>query len=1168
MKTIERFLFLHRFRPGLLMTILLSVTLSQARLSHAANILEVAESDGRFKTLVSAVQIAGLTEILKTEAQAGLTVFAPTDAAFAKLPAATLAELVADPVRLKGVLLYHVVKRSLRQADLQSGPLTTVKGPTLQVQVSDGVQVNDARVVVADVEASNGIIHAIDTVLIPPADLLDVATSTPGLGTFLRAAKAAGLQETLAGLGPLTVFAPNDAAFEKVPAATLDALLADPSKLKTVLLYHVIGSRLGSSDLAAGPLTTAQGSTVTIGLNPAPTINGANVVTANVSAINGIVHIIDTVLLPPPSLLQIASDNPDFSTLAAAIQTTGLTTTLQEGGPFTVFAPNNAAFAKLPPGTVETLLANPDRLKSILLYHVVSGRLASGSLTPGALKTVQGASAIISLSPFPAIDNARIVATDIAAANGTVHVIDTVIIPPDDIPGVLQRDASFSTLAAALEAASFVDKLQGEGPFTLFAPSNDAFAKLPPEVLNALLQDPEKLRQLLLYHVVPGRVAAADLKSGVLPTALGGGTGAFITLNPEPKIDNAKIVATDIRAANGIIHVIDSVLVVPPTLGEFAVSNPSFTILATAVQAAGLSDLVLKPGSTTIFAPNDEAFGKLPGGTLSQLLIDTNQLKKILLYHLVKGRVRPADLKQGNLPTLQGASLQIDRNQGLKVNEAEVYLTDIEASNGVLYGIDKVLLPPPDLIETVLGSADFSTLATAVQAAGLEATLKTGGPFTVFAPNNAAFAKLPPDALKDLIQSPAKLRRILLYHVVPGRVRSGDLKSGKIVTAQGAAATVTLSPRPKINDAAIIATDIEADNGVVHVIDSVILPPPSLGELAASNPDFSILATAVEAAGLSRLIVSDRETTVFAPNNAAFGKLPPGTLPALLADTNRLKTILLYHLVRGRVRAADLKPGGLPTLQGAAVQVRTTAGVKIDNATVVAADVEASNGIIHVVDSVLLPPPSILELAIANPDFSTLVAAVKAAGLVETLQAAGPYTLFAPNNAAFDKLPPGTLQTLLENPVRLRHILLYHINHGPRLRSTDLKDGKILTLQGATATIDVNPTGVKINQASVIAANIEALNGVIHVIDEVIIPGDGFSGVSVSAVVKNGKATVVWPQVLGANFKLESSTALEGPWSPLVSDVITADGIQKTEVPVTGPQQFFRIRSDVPAPGQ
>ncbi len=1141
------------------------VTMSSAL--RAANLLEVAAADGRFNTLLTAVQIAGLSDILKIPSPPGLTVFAPTDDAFAKLPPSALAGLVADPERLRRVIEYHVVKQTLRSGDLRSGPLLTINGASVSVDLSDGVRVNDARVIQADVEASNGIVHAIDTVLSPPADLLDIIASKPDFSTLLRALRVAGAAELLAGTGPITLFAPNNAAFEKLPPGALDSLLKNPLQLKTVLLYHLVGSKVTSGDLKAGALGTIQGADLVIGLDPVPTVNGNKVVVADRLGSNGVIHEIDGVLLPPPTLLEIALRDPDFSTLAAAVNAAGLTEALQEGGPFTLFAPNNAAFAKLPPGTLESLLANPEQLKSILLYHVVPGRVPSKDLTPGLIRTAQGAPAVISLTPFAAIDDARILATDVQAATGIVHVIDKVIIPPNDIPTLVQKDPSLSTLAAALQAASLVEKLKAEGPFTLFAPSNEAFSKLPPDVLNGLLQNPEKLAQLLFYHVVPSRIAAGDLKVGVIPTAFGG-TGVYISLDPFPKVNESRIVATDLRAANGIIHIIDTVLEIPPTLGEIAGSNPSFSTLATAVGVAGLADLVLEPGSSTLFAPNNDAFAKLPSDTLSGLLANPDQLKKVLLYHLVNGRVRPDDLKPGSIPTLQGASVRIDKTQGLKVNESRVVLSDVEASNGVLYGIDQVLIPPPTLLELAISKPDFSTLVAAVKAAGLVDTLRSDGPFTVFAPSNEAFAKLPPDVLSGLLKSPAKLRQILLYHVVPGRVRSTALKAGSLITAQGSAATISLSPVPKINDARILTTDVDAANGVLHVIDSVILPPPTLGELAASSPDFSTLATAVEAAGLDRLVLSDRVNTIFAPNNAAFAKLPPGTVESLLADTNKLRTILLYHIVKGRVRAADLKSGALPTLQGAAVQVAVTNGVKINDATVLAADVEAANGIVHVIDSVLLPPPGILEIALGNPDFSTLVAAVKAAGLVETLEAAGPYTLFAPNNAAFAKLPPGTLEELLANPVRLRHVLLYHINHGPRLRSTDLKDGKILTLQGAPANIDVSDAGVKINQASVIAADIEALNGVIHVIDQVILPGDGFSGISVSTVIKNGKATVVWPLVNGSDFKLESAPTLQGPWTPVNSAVITADGIQKTDVSIDAPQQFFRIRSELFVPGE
>jgi transforming growth factor-beta-induced protein len=340
--------------------------------------------------------------------------------------------------------------------------------------------------------------------------------------------------------------------------------------------------------------------------------------------------------------------------------------------------------------------------------------------------------------------------------------------------------------------------------------------------------------------------------------------------------------------------------------------------------------------------------------------------------------------------------------------------------------------------------------------------------------------------------------------------------------------------------------------------------PGTIVEIAAGNPDFSTLVAAAQAAGLVETLSGPGPFTVFAPNNAAFEKLPAGTVETLLQDTNRLRQILLYHVVPGRVRSTDLSAGKAITAQGAAVTVDLSAGVKINDSTVIAADIEASNGIIHVIDSVLLPPPNIVEIAAGNPDFSTLVTAVQAAGLVDALSADGPYTVFAPNNAAFAKLPAGTVEALLQDTNRLRHILLYHVNHGPRLRSTDLQSGVISTMHGGLAKIDLS-SGVKINQASVIAADIEASNGIIHVIDEVILPGGGTDDQTVSVSAKGDQITVVWPFLNGQTQVLEASPSLSSPsWTALNEPVTTADGVNKVSLPANTQSQFFRVRSTSP----
>lgn len=729
------------------------------------------------------------------------------------------------------------------------------------------------------------------------------------------------------------------------------------------------------------------------------------------------------------------------------------------------------------------------------------------------------------------------------------------------ITDIAFANEDFSTLVTAVLAAGLGETLNGPGPFTVFAPNNAAFAKLPPETLQALLQDTNRLRQILLYHVVSGRVTSGDLQAGKVVTVQG--AAATVDLTNGVKIDGASVIAADVQASNGVIHVIDTVILPPGSIVEIASGNADFSTLVAAAQAAGLVETLSGPGPFTVFAPNNAAFAKLPPGRVEALVAAPDQLRRVLLYHVVPGRVRSTDLQAGAVKMVQGASANISLTNGIQIDGAKVIAADLEAGNGIIHVIDSVILPPePTIVEIAASNADFSTLVTAVQAAVLAETLSGPGPFTVFAPNNAAFAKLPPGTIDALLADPERLRQVLLYHVVPGRVASTDLKAGTVPTAQGATVTVDLANGVKVNDATVIAADITAVNGIIHVIDTVILPPPSVVEIAAGNSDFSTLVSAVLAAGLAETLSGPGPFTVFAPNNAAFAKLPPGTVEALLQDTNRLRQVLLYHVVNGRVRSADLKPGKVTTVQGAAATVDLSAGVRINDAQVIAANVEAGNGVIHVIDEVLLPPPSIVEIASGNPDFSTLVAAVQAAGLVEALSGPGPFTVFAPNNAAFAKLPPGTVEGLLQDPDRLRQILLYHVVPGGPLRAGALSSGYALTLNGAPAFVAVGPGGISVDGAIVIAADIEAFNGVIHVIDDVILPGTGFAGFNLSIAYQDGKAQLKWPVLLGQSPVLESrETLTAGDWEPVVGNPTAVNGMNVWETEAGGATRFYRLRN-------
>ena len=266
---------------------------------------------------------------------------------------------------------------------------------------------------------------------------------------------------------------------------------------------------------------------------------------------------------PSNTIVDIAVNDGRFTTLVAALQAADLVETLQGDGPFTVFAPTDDAFAALPAGTVEALLADIPALTDILLYHVVAGDVRAADV----IKLDMGEA--ISGLPFEVkvdggmvyINEAQVIITDIEADNGVIHVIDAVLLPPMDIVDTAVADGRFTTLAAALTAADLIDILKGEGPFTVFAPTDDAFAKLPEGTVEALLEDIPALTDILLYHVVEGRFIAADVLELEEAETLLGETFRIKIENGNVYLnDTVMIIITDILTSNGVIHVIDAVL--------------------------------------------------------------------------------------------------------------------------------------------------------------------------------------------------------------------------------------------------------------------------------------------------------------------------------------------------------------------------------------------------------------------------------------------------------------------------------------------------------------------------------------------------------------------------------------------------------------------------------
>jgi len=408
---------------------------------------------------------------------------------------------------------------------------------------------------------------------------------------------------------------------------------------------------------------------------------------------------------------------------------------------------------------------------------------------------------------------------------------DNMVETPKSIAAIASADPQFSILVEALTKADLATTMSQPGTYTVFAPTNAAFTALFTQLgvsgIDQLSGD--ALRPILLYHVLGSKAVSTGLSSGYVSTLSPAVGGRFVSLKVDVasgvKLNSASnVTAADIQASNGVIHVIDKVLL-PPTVADLAVANSSFTTLVSALSGAGLVPALSDPKATlTVFAPTNDAF--------AQLSSVPEDLKPILLYHVLGSTVYASQVATGYAKTLSAymtnpMDIYINTASGVKINNsATVVLADVVGTNGVIHVIDKVLLPPT-VVGIALNNSAFTTLVSAVVKAGLAETLSGVGPFTVFAPTNDAFTALftalgvsGVDAL-----TAEQLTPILLYHVVAGNNVSSGLMNGNIPTLQGTNISVNVGKGVVLNgNTNVIIADVQGSNGVVHAIDKVLIP--------------------------------------------------------------------------------------------------------------------------------------------------------------------------------------------------------------------------------------------------------------------------------------------------------------------------------------------------------
>ena len=540
--------------------------------------------------------------------------------------------------------------------------------------------------------------------------------------TLLEAAVIeADLVGALSGEGPFTVFAPTDAAVTALVTAldiTADELLALPN-LADILTYHVLGANVLSTDLMAEQtVTMLNGDDATVtSMGGTVMVNGvATVTAADITTDNGVVHVIDAVLLPPTTtVVDVIVNSEDHTLLEAAVGAADLVGALSGEGPFTVFAPTDAAVTALVTAldiTADELLAL-ENLGDILTYHVLSGTVLSTDLAPTQTVTMLNGddATVTSMDGTVMINDATVTVADITTDNGVVHVIDAVILPPADptVADIIADSDDHFVLAAVLDSTGLDETLAGEGPFTVFAPTDAAFDLIDPLTLIDILQDNDLLTSILTYHVAGGNVLSTDLSDGQMITTVNGADVTISIMDGTVMVNEATVVIADLVGSNGVVHVIDAVLLPPApnpaTVVDIIVDSPDHTLLELAVGAAGLVEELSGEGPFTVFAPTDAAIVELVTAldiTADELLA-LPELGAILQYHVVGAAALSTDLSDGQLlTTLQGDDVEISIDMGVMVNDANVVVADLVADNGVVHVIDMVLSLPSGVDQVAL----------------------------------------------------------------------------------------------------------------------------------------------------------------------------------------------------------------------------------------------------------------------------------------------------------------------------------------------------------------------------------------------------------------------------------------------------------------------------------
>lgn len=545
------------------------------------------------------------------------------------------------------------------------------------------------------------------------------------------------------------------------------------------------------------------------------------------------------------------------------------------------------------------------------------------------------------------------------------------------------RELGATEFVKYVEESGLQKEWSRDGAFTLFAPTNEAFSSIARDLrarvdsFRGNIENP-----ILRYHVSDRKFTSDTFHADqTLPTLYNGNrlrvnkySSGMLTVNCRT------IVRKDQEATNGVVHLIDGMLdpgaVLSRDVSEIVSTDGRFSVLAKAMEEAAFFNKLRSAGNQaiSILAPSDEAFQKIPASRLDAIMKDKEARLALLQNHvLVHPLCASAIIDEHSMRTFGGnrLSLQCDA-QGVSVEGARMRNDFTLGSNGLVHMLDDVILPnrAKNLLE-LAASERLTTFLELVKIGGLEDAFSKFGPYTIFIPSEAAFYSLPDGVLQDFKSSQEKAQAAILFHATQGRILTNKIKNDELVMSLDEENPIRLSVYRKavgVESAIIEKADLEGQNGVVHIINRVIIAANiSAGDLLRREGNYKTFLRAMESVmttgddGLD-LASLGGSATFFVPTDAAFEALGTETVENAIKNPALLKTIVANHIVPGLFCTDSFRSEliyKLPSLFGAlAVQRTTESVIKVNEATLIVTDMMNINGVVHVIDKVLMPDAS------------------------------------------------------------------------------------------------------------------------------------------------------------------------------------------------------------------